>query len=292
VYPDEDAAFGLVLTIDVITPLVDDPFLFGAIAAANALSDVYAMGGVPQVALSFVGVPDVVSLEMLGRILAGVTDKVHEAKAAIVGGHSIRDAEPKVGLAVVGSVERDRAWTHSRGEAGQKLCLTKPIGTGVIAHAVKNHRLDPDALDEAARWMVRLNRAARDAGRRHGATAATDVTGFGLLGHTQHLCAASRLEAVIDVERVKILDGALDAARDGQIPGGSKRNASYVAAHLSGTDRLAPELVTVLTDAQTSGGLLLALPADRADALVAELGEGTAVIGELRHGTPGRIVLR
>jgi len=280
----------LVLTLDVITPIVDDPVAFGQIAAANALSDVYAMGGEPQVALSFVGIPDAVPLDVLEAILRGVTEKCHEAGCAIVGGHSIRDAEPKVGLAVVGSVDAERAWTHRRAEAGQRLLLTKPIGTGVLAQAARADRASAEHVTESAASMARLNRDARDAGLAHGATAATDVTGFGLLGHLHHIVAASGLEARLDTARVPLLAGALGAARAGLVPGGSKRNLRYVEKHLAGADALPPELLTVLADAQTSGGLLLCLPAQGAEAARAAL-EGSELVGELVSGESGRIVL-
>lgn len=291
VSPELGGQGSLVLTLDVITPVVDDPVAFGQIAAANALSDVYAMGAEPQVALSFVGIPDAVPLDVLAAILRGVTEKCHEAGCAIVGGHSIRDSEPKVGLAVVGSVDHARAWTHKRALAGQRLLLTKPIGTGVIAQAARSDRATPESVAVATRWMATLNRHAKGVGVSHGATAATDVTGFGLLGHLEHIVAASGLEARLDVAAVPLLSGAIDAAREGLVPGGSKRNLRYVAAHLSGAEALPPELLTVLADAQTSGGLLLCLPAERADSALAELGEGAALIGELASGTAGRIVL-
>lgn len=290
VCPEPAIGRSLVLTLDVITPIVDDPQSFGRIAAANALSDVYAMGGDPEVALSFVGVPDQVGLDVLEAILRGVTEKCHEAGVAIVGGHSIRDSEPKVGLAVVGAVETDRAWTHRRGRAGQRLVLTKPLGTGVIAQAARSGRALAQHVAEAARYMERLNRAAKELGVKHGATAATDVTGFGLLGHLQHLASASQLEAVLSPEAVLVLPGAVEAAGAGLIPGGSKRNLRYVAAHLAFAQRVAEPLLTVLADAQTSGGLLLAVPAENSAALVAELGEGASCIGELRAGEAGRIV--
>lgn len=291
VSPELGPGGSLVLTLDVITPVVDDPVAFGQIAAANAISDVYAMGGEPEVALSFVGVPDAVPLDVLAAILRGVTEKCHEAECAIVGGHSIRDSEPKVGLAVVGKVDPERAWTHKRAKPGQRLLLSKPIGTGVIAQAARSDRAEPEHLALATRWMARLNRSAKDVGLAHGATSATDVTGFGLLGHLSHIVAASGLEARLDVAAIPLLDGALDAARAGLVPGGSKRNLRYVEKRLLGAERLAPELLTVLADAQTSGGLLMCLPAERAEAAARELGEGAAVIGELVSGAGGSVVL-
>ncbi len=286
----EGATRTLALTLDVITPIVDDPGAFGRIAAANAVSDVYAMGGRPEVALSFVGVPDQVGLDVLEAILRGMTDKAHEAGCTIVGGHSIRDTEPKCGLAVIGSVEPGRAWTHRRGEAGQRLVLTKSIGTGVIAQALRKEKADPAWIEAATRSMETLNRAACDAGLAHGVTAATDVTGFGLLGHLRHLLDASGLSAVLRSADVPQLPGAIEAARGGHVPGGSRKNLEYVRPHLRGAEAIEPALLTLLADAQTSGGLLLAVPPGSAPALLAAL-DGAAVIGELVDGEAGAIAL-
>ncbi len=280
-----------VLTLDVITPIVDDAAAFGRIAAANALSDVYAMGGQPEVALSFIGVPDVVGMDVVEQILRGASEKCVEARCAIVGGHSIRDAEPKLGLAVVGSVEKGRAWTHRGAKPGQVLVLTKPIGTGVVAQALRAGTADPAHVAEATRWMETLNAAARDAGERAGETAATDVTGFGLLGHLMHMASASGVGAVVETARVPLLSGAHAAAAEGRVPGGSKRNLKYVENSLVGAAALDPTLLTLLSDAQTSGGLLLAVAADRADDLCAELGAPAARVGRLVAEHPGKLAL-
>lgn len=281
----------MVLTLDVITPIVDDPLSFGRIAAANSISDVYAMGGRPEVALSFVGIPDALGLDVLESILRGAAETALAAGCAIIGGHTIRDSEPKCGLSVVGSVERDRAWTHTRALVGQKLVLTKAIGTGVIAQAIRSKSAAPAWIEAATRSMEMLNAAACDAGRRHGVTAATDVTGFGLLGHLRHIAEGSGVAAQLAVERVPLLPGALEAARMGLVPGGSKRNRRYVDPHLRGAATIEPMLLTLLADAQTSGGLLLCTPADRAEALVAELGAPATIIGELVEGEPGSLRL-
>lgn len=286
----EGAAREQVLTLDVITPIVDDPIAFGRIAAANALSDVYAMGGVPEVALSFIGVPDAVGLDVVEQILRGASEKCVEARCAIVGGHSIRDAEPKLGLAVVGSVEAGRAWTHRGAMAGQALVLTKAIGTGAVAQALRAGAADPAHVEAATRSMETLNAAARDAGERAGATAATDVTGYGLLGHLMHIVQASGVGAVLDVAAVPLLPGALDAARAGHLPGGSKRNLKYASPALSGADAVDPLLLSLLADAQTSGGLLLCVDPARAAALCDDLA-GAAVIGRLVAENPGMIAL-
>ncbi len=226
----------------------------------------------------------------MAAVLRGGTEKAHEAGCAIVGGHSIRDVEPKFGLAVIGSVDLDKAWTHKRGRAGQKLVLTKPLGVGVLVQAFRADKVDAKAFQIATDWMQRLNRDAADAGRRHGATAATDVTGFGLLGHVHHMALGSGVAARIHVADVPFLDGALEAARDGLIPGGSHRNRRYVAAHLrdSGVDA---NRLTLVADAQTSGGLVLAVEEAGAQAIVRELGEGAAIVGELFDGEPGTLHL-
>jgi selenide,water dikinase len=289
VMPDASGR-ALVMTIDIITPIVDDPELFGRIAAANAISDVYAMGGKPEVALSFVGMPEALGLDVLAKVLGGGSAKAHEAGCAIVGGHSIRDVEPKFGLAVIGSVNASEAWTHRRGKAGQKLVLTKPLGVGVLVQAHRAGKVDAGAFERATGWMQRLNQMAADAGRRHGATAATDVTGFGLTGHVHHLAQSSGVAARIELGKVPIMDGALEAACAGLVPGGSHRNKRYVAGHLRNTEGAHPDLLTLVTDAQTSGGLVLAVPdSAAASAIVSELGEGAAIIGELFDGEPGTL---
>jgi selenide,water dikinase len=246
------------------------------------------MGGKPEVALSFVGMPEAVGLDVLAQVLAGGTEKAHEAGCAIVGGHSIRDVEPKFGLAVIGSVNHAEAWTHTRARPGQKLVLTKPLGVGVLVQAYRAGKVTADHFANATTWMQRLNLAAMQAGRRHGATAATDVTGFGLMGHVHHLALGSKVAARIHANAVPIHAGALEAARQGLVPGGSHRNRRYVAAHLK-VDGVDPDSVTLLTDAQTSGGLVLCVSEEGARAIVAELGEGTAIIGELFDGEPGSL---
>lgn len=284
----EGSPCAFVYTMDVITPIVDDPRAFGRIAAANALSDVYAMGGVAQLALSYVGLPDVLGLDVLEAILAGAAEKAAEGGCGVVGGHTIKSAEPQCGLAVIGSVDPQAAWIQSRGQAGQALVLTKALGTGVLSQALKAGALSEEAFAPALASMQTLNAAACEAGRRAGVTAATDVTGFGLLGHLQHLVGASGLMARLDATAVPLLPGALDAARGGHVPGGSRRNARYAAPHVDAAAGLDEALMILLADAQTSGGLLMAVSPEGARALVGEL-EGAAIIGELVAGEGGRI---
>jgi selenide, water dikinase len=275
--------------MDVITPVTDDARAFGRIAAANALSDVYAMGGTPQVALSFAGMPSELGLEALRDVLLGAAEKAAEAGCAIVGGHTIKDTEPKCGLAVIGLVEGP-AWTHKGGHAGQRLVLTKPLGTGAIAQALRVGAAEPAWERAAVASMEALNASAKQAGRAAGATAATDVTGFGLLGHMRNLLEASGVSARIDAEAVPLLPGAYEAAAAGHVPGGSKGNLRYVSPWLDGVKQIDPVLLALLADAQTSGGLLLAVPEASVASVLAAL-PGAALIGELVSGRASRLQL-
>lgn len=279
------------MTIDVVTPMSNDPELFGAIAAANALSDVYAMGGEPRVALGFVGFPTgELPLEMLEALLAGMSASCRDAQCAIVGGHTIIDPEPKAGLAVTGSVAAGRAWTHRNAEVGQALVLTKPIGTGVIVQALKKDAAPDESVAEAMTQMRTLNRVARDLGIAAGATAATDVTGFGLLGHLRHMMEASGVAAIIEAADVPLLVGARDLVRAGQIPGGTKKNLRYVQEVTEFATSVPEDLRLLLADAQTSGGLLISVPADAEAALVRRLleaGARAARIGSVTERSDG-----
>lgn len=284
----------LAFTVDFITPIVDDPEAFGAIAAANSLSDVYAMGGDPQVALALCGFPDdLLPPEVLTQILRGGRDKAAEAGCAIVGGHTMIDPELKYGLCVIGSVPPERALSQHHGQPGDRLVLTKPLGFGIAAQAIKNQALSPAELESAITAMSALNRGAKDAAIEAGANAATDVTGFGLLGHLMNIAAASKLSAQITASDVPALGFARRLAEAGVVPGGSKRNLEYVEPHtrfaagVSQADRL------VLADAQTSGGLLISVPplreAQLCDALERNATLVQAVIGELTSGEPGTL---
>jgi selenide,water dikinase len=281
----------LVYTLDVITPLVDDPRAFGRIAAANALSDVYAMGGTPEVALSFAGMPESLGLDVLREVLAGLAEKTREARCGIVGGHTIKDSEPKCGLAVIGSVDSAIAWTHRRARAGQLLVLTKSIGTGVVGQALRKGAAPDDAVAAAVHSMERLNDEAMAAGLRHDATAATDVTGFGLLGHLWHLANASDVEVQLWPDAVPLLPQVHALAAAGHVPGGSRRNLAYVAPHLSGRDLVDDAQLLLLADAQTSGGLVLCVDENHAEAVVSDL-DGAAIIGALFPHTGGHLQLR
>ena len=253
----------LVQTVDFFAPIVDDPYLFGQIAAANALSDVYAMGGEPLTALNIVGFPsETLPIEILREILRGGIDKVHEAGAFVVGGHTIIDEELKYGLAVTGRADPRRLLTNASARVGDRLLLTKPIGTALLATVAKKGNLPEAELRALGDSMRALNAAASRAALAVGATCATDVTGFGLLGHASHVAKASRVTLRIFVNRVPLLPGARQAADRGVRTGGAERNLEYLEPRVdwgksSETDRV------LMIDPQTSGGLLVALSPDR-----------------------------
>ncbi len=288
-----DERTAIVATVDLFTPVVDDPFDFGRIAAANSLSDVYAMGARPLLALSIIGFPvRTLPLEVMTEILRGGVAKCAEAGIVIAGGHSIDDPEPKYGLSVIGVVAPERVVRNSTAAVGDRLVLTKPIGTGVLSQAIKLGIASADELSVATEMMAALNRHAGDAMVAAGASAATDVTGFGLLGHLHELVHASGVAARLDARAVPLLPGALAHVTAGVLPGGSKRNASYFGRHATYADDVDAPLRALLADAQTSGGLLIAIPAARHDALLAELaarGVLAATIGECEAGAAGTI---
>jgi selenide,water dikinase len=285
----------LVATVDVFTPIVDDPFDFGQIAAANALSDVYAMGARPLFALSIVGFPvKTLPLEVLEAILRGGAAKAGEAGIAIVGGHSIDDPEPKYGLSVVGAVDPARVVRNSTARAGDVLFLTKPIGTGVVTQGVKLERTAPTDVAAAVATMAALNRDAADAMIEVGVSAATDVTGFGLLGHLHEVAHASGVSARVAAAAVPVLPGARALAQAGVVPGGSRRNAQQLDRWVSYAASVDAATQTLLCDAQTSGGLLVAVPAERAGALAeafARRGVTAVAIGGIEAGEAGRIAV-
>jgi selenide,water dikinase len=287
-------ARALVATVDFLTPIVDDPAAWGAIAAANALSDVYAMGGTPIFALNLVGWPrDTLPLEVLGEVLKGGAETAARAGCLIVGGHSIDDPEPKYGMAVIGEVHPDRMLTNAGGCAGDALVLTKPLGTGILATALKRDALLEAGMAEAVRSMIFLNAAASQAALKVGVSAATDVTGFGLLGHLLKICDASRVGAEIAFDTLPILPHARNLAARGFIPGGTRRNLEAAEGRVSWTDELTETDRWLTVDAQTSGGLLIAVPPENEAALHAALVEGgvagAVTIGRLVAGPAGQV---
>jgi len=287
----EDRA--LVVTTDFFTPIVDDPFDFGRIAAANALSDIYAMGARPLFALNLVGFPrKLLSEGLLEEIIRGGGEIAREAGIAILGGHSIDDAEPKYGLVVVGEVDPGRMVTNAAAKPGDVIVLTKPIGSGIIATAIKKDEAPSDVIDAAVENMATLNREAAEAMVAAGAHAGTDVTGFGLLGHLHSMLVASGVAADVHSSAVPLLPGARDLAEAGHVPGGTKRNLQDLEASLHFAGDVPEVTRTLLADAQTSGGMLIVIEAERLDPLLAELSGKTpvaAVIGEVVEGVAGRI---
>ncbi len=286
----------VVFTADFFTPIVDDPFDFGRVAATNALSDIYAMGGAPLMALNLVGWPrEGLPFELLARILDGGAEVVRGAGAMVVGGHSIDDAEPKYGMAVIGTVDPRRVLTNAGARPGDALVLTKPIGLGVISTALKRDAAPPALLEQAVALMTTLNQGARDAALEVGVNAATDVTGFGLLGHLREVLVASGLAARIDAARVPVIPGVRELIAAGMVAGGTKRNHAFVSPDVDWAG-LAESEQFLLADAQTSGGLLLTVDPARAGALINALGRhGTpvaAVIGHTVEGAPGHIGIR
>jgi selenide, water dikinase len=270
----------LVQTVDFFAPILDDPYRFGRVAAANALSDVYAMGGEPLTALNIVGFPEkALPLSVLTEILRGGQDAVHEAGARIVGGHTVTDEELKYGLAVTGRVHPDRILTNAGARAGDRLLLTKPIGTGILATAGKRGTLAPEHAEGLFASMAALNAEAARAAVDLGARCATDITGFGLLGHARHIARASGVRLVIRHADVPLLPGTREALAAGHATGGASRNAEWLADDVDWDD-CGPDVRALLTDPQTSGGLLVALPADAAARFVERV-PGAVGIGDV-----------
>jgi len=285
----------LIQTVDFFTPVVNDPYTFGQIAAANALSDVYAMGGRPLTALNIVCYPRrTVPKEVLQSILAGGLDKIHEAGALLVGGHSVDDTEMKYGLAVTGLVHPDKVLTNAGAKVGNRLILTKPLGTGVIATAMKGRLASPEAAAEAIGVMTTLNRLPAPCLNNLAVHAATDITGFGLLGHALEMAAASQVEITFFTHQVPLLAAAREYAAMGLVPGGSFANRRFCEKHLQVAAGVEPLLVDLCSDAQTNGGLLLAVAPDQAEALwecLKDHGGHAALVGEVTGQAPGRIRL-
>lgn len=288
-----DPARAIISTTDFFPPVVDDPYDFGAIAAANALSDVYAMGGQPLMAINLVAYPDDLDNEILSEILRGGADKVKEAGAVIAGGHSISDAEPKYGLSVTGEVEVGKIIRKSGAQIGDRLILSKRLGTGVVTTALKRDIADPQHVAAAVESMSRLNRNAAELAQRHGVHAMTDITGFGLVGHGLEMAKLSGVDFRLNMNALALLPGTIDYARNGVFPGGMERNREYYSQWLVADGGLAEYERDLLFDPQTSGGLLMSAAADRAAALLADLqaaGEDAFQVGDVVAG-PGNIVV-
>jgi len=277
---DEQTA--LVQTVDFFPPIVDDPYFFGQIAAANALSDVYAMGGKPLTALKIVGFPaSRMPGKVLNDILRGGMDKVEEAGAVIVGGHSIKDNELKYGLAVTGIINPRQIKTNSAAQVGDMLFLTKPLGTGIITTGIKRNAVDQALTDRVVRQMATLNRIPAELMIQFDAHAATDIIGFGLLGHAYEMADGSGTTLRFDVHTLPLLPEAVHLAGEGMNPGGANDNRAFLSGHVRVDGALDPNLERVLYDPQTSGGLLIALPPEKAEAFSAALRE---------QGLPARVI--
>ena len=283
----------LVVTTDFFAPVVDDPYTFGAIAAANALSDVYAMGGTPLLALNLVAFPvKELALEILADILRGGLDKAREASIDILGGHSIDDHEPKYGLAVTGTIHPARVVRNRGGRVGDRLVLTKPLGTGIITTALKHQVATAPAEAAALQAMLQLNAGAAAAMVEIGVHAATDVTGFGLLGHLHYLARASGVAARVEASAVPLLPDVERLAEAGEVPSGTRRNQQFLEPRVRFAASVPAARRTVLCDAQTSGGLLIAVEAPRKDGLLQALAQRTVQgveVGELVDGDAGVI---
>jgi selenide,water dikinase len=286
----------LVQTVDFFTPIVDDPFIFGQIAAANALSDVYAMGANPICAMNVVGFPArEIGLSVLNAILRGGHDKLREAGVALVGGHTISDPELKYGLSVTGVVHPDRILTNHGAQPGDRLLLTKPLGTGIVNTAIKGGLASDEAIAAVVVSMSALNRDAVLIAMEHGVRACTDVTGFGLAGHAHEMIAGHGVGLRIDGSSLPYFDEAREYAGMGLLPGGLGRNREFYEPHVEIAGGVAEHLVDLIYDPQTSGGLLLAVPADRAERLAEQLRAkaiAAAIVGEVVADADEKIAVR
>ena len=283
----------LILTVDFFPPITDDPFEYGEIAAANSLSDIYAMGGKPLVALNIVGFPASLDKSILGEMLRGGYSKANEADCLIAGGHTVDDPEPKYGLSVVGIVEPGKQVSNAGAKPGDVLILTKPLGTGIITTAGKQGKVADDVMQGAVKTMATLNKSASVAMMRVGVNSATDITGFGLMGHLQSMVKGSKVTAEVSLNAVPVLPGAWDLLDAGIAPGGTHRNLQSVSGTVVWENSLKEREQLLLCDAQTSGGLLISVPADRKNELMSELINegvfGASEIGKVTESSDGVI---
>lgn len=271
----------LIQTLDFFTPMVDDPYTFGQIAACNALSDVYAMGGEPTVAMNIVCFPSCHDMNVLAEILKGGADKVNESGCLLVGGHTVDDMEPKYGMSVSGVVNPNKVLANSGAKIGDKLILTKPIGAGIMNTAMKADLVDSKSSQNVIDIMVHLNKYAAESFKNYQINSVTDITGFGLLGHSLEMAKASDVTLRIDSKRVPVIDGAVEFARMGIIPEGAYKNMSYVSEDVSISDEVEEALSDVFYDPQTSGGLLVSLPADIAEEVCLDMKSNGSICAEI-----------
>ncbi len=294
--PDDAAVYrlgpdlALIQTMDFFPPVVDDAYAFGAIAAANAMSDIYAMGGQVLLGLNISAWRDDLPLELLSEILRGGGEKLAEGGGVIAGGHTITDKEPKYGIAVTGLVHPDEVFTKGGAREGDLLILTKPLGTGILTTAGKNQTAPAAELNNAIQWMLKLNREAMHAARAVGLRSATDITGYSLLGHAFEMASASSVGFRLEMSRLPVLPGALDLARKGQTPGGTARNRDYMASRVFLPADLADEWEALLFDPQTSGGLLLPVSPAKFGALERELNDRGVEHWQIGEAIPGQDV--
>ena len=291
---DENTA--IIVTVDFFTPITDDPYEFGVIAAANSLSDVYAMGGKPLVALNIVGFPAELAVDMLGDVLKGGYDKAAEAGCLIVGGHTVDDAEPKYGLSVVGLIEPGKEVSNANAQPGDVLVLTKPIGTGIITTGCKQGITPDDILKNAVDVMATLNKGAAEAMMRVGINSCTDITGFGLMGHLRGMTRGSKVGAIINASDVPVLPGVWDLLEKNVVPGGTFRNMNGVEDSVDWDESLTDQQRLLMSDAQTSGGLLISVTKDKVEKLLSELEisgvETRVIVGEITAENSGRILVK
>ncbi|PAE26527.1 selenide, water dikinase SelD [Bacillus sp. 7894-2] len=285
----------LVQTLDFFTPIVDDPYMFGQIAAANSLSDIYAMGGKPITVMNIVGFPiSKLDKGILADILAGASDKVKESGAVLVGGHSIDDQEPKFGLSVTGTVHPERVRTNAGAKPGDKLILTKPIGVGILTQAIKRDMLDQEGIDRVMEVMAALNKEAAEAMDNYQVNACTDITGFGLLGHAMEIAEGSGTGITVESTAVPILPKTRELAQQNIIPGGSKKNHKWLSGRIQ-YENIDDVDQVILCDAITSGGLLITVPESEAEPLLNDLKEKgvewASIIGTVTDQNPGKITV-
>lgn len=286
----------LIQTLDFFTPVVDDPYLFGQIAAANSLSDVYAMGGEPKTALNIVGFPNCLDPKILGRILEGGASKVLEAGAVLAGGHSIQDDEPKYGLSVTGFVHPDKIFKNYGSKEGDIIILTKQIGSGLINTAIKAEMAEKSQIDEVVTVMTSLNKKAKEVIENYPISACTDITGFGLLGHAMEMASSSNVTFEIDVKKVPYIEGALDMAKMGLVPAGAYKNKEYTQDDVD-INNIEECYLDALYDPQTSGGILITLPESEVDKIMADfekknMDTKVAIIGRVVKKGEKTIILK
>lgn len=275
----------IIQTLDFFTPIVDDPYMFGQIAAANSLSDVYAMGGDPIIALNIVGFPTCLGMDILSDILRGGADKVKEAGAILVGGHTVEDAEPKYGLSVTGLVHPEKVLANSSAKVGDVLVLTKPVGTGILNTCIKAEMLDEKLMARSIEVMAYLNKTAADGMKTVNVNSCTDITGFGLAGHAYEMADGSNVTIKLDYSKIPVIEGCEENAKMGLVPAGTYKNRDYIAGKYIIDEKLDKVVEDVIFDPQTSGGLLVSLPKEEAEKLMEYYSEHLksefAIVGEV-----------